>query len=121
VSVLVELHRGASVDSFGTGAWVASLTVGESHKELSGVDSLTTADRVPLIAAIKGLRVLNRRSAVEVYTPSRYLAQGAAKWLPRWKSVMAGKRAVAETGLEITIGGLICTPWRLCTIVSGIS
>jgi ribonuclease HI len=93
VSVLVELHLGASVDSFGTGAWVASLTTGESHKELSGVDSLTTEDRVPLIAAIEGLRALKRRSAVEVYTPSRYLAQGAAKWLPRWKSVMAGKRA----------------------------
>jgi ribonuclease HI len=93
VSVLVEMHLGASVDSFGTGAWVASLTDGESHKELSGVDSLTTADRVALIAATEGLRALKRRSSVEVYTPSRYLAQGAATWLTRWKSVMGSKRA----------------------------
>jgi ribonuclease HI len=92
-NALVEIYLGASVDSFGNGAWVVSLTASESREEISGVDSLTTPDRIALIAAIEGLNALKRRSAVEVYTTSPNLVQGAVKWLPRWKSVMAGKRA----------------------------
>jgi ribonuclease HI len=92
-NALVEIYLGASVDSFGNGAWVVSLTAGESREEFSGVDSLTSPDRIALIAAIEGLNALKRRSAAEVHTTSSYLAQGVATWLPRWKSVMAGKRA----------------------------
>jgi ribonuclease HI len=91
-NALVEMHLGASVDSFGKGAWVVSLTAGESREEFSRVDSLTTPDRIALIAATEGLSALKRRSAVELYTTSPYLVQGAAKWLLRWKAVMAGKR-----------------------------
>lgn len=92
-SALVEIHLTASADSAGNGAWTASLIAGESHQEVTGADTLTTADRVALLAAIGGLGVLKRRSAVEMYTASPYLAQGAVIWLTKWKSVMAGKRS----------------------------
>jgi hypothetical protein len=45
-NALVEIYRGASVDSFGNGAWVVPLMAGESREEFSSVDSLTTPDRV---------------------------------------------------------------------------
>jgi ribonuclease HI len=89
---LVELRLSSSVDAFGNGQWSASLATGEAGELIAGMDHFTTADRVALIAAIGGLSALRRRCAVELYTESRYLADGAVKWLPRW-SMMEGKRA----------------------------
>lgn len=92
-SPLVEMVLTTAVDNTGFGQWSASLVAGESAHEIAGVDSLTTPDRIALIAAIDALTALKRRSAVELHTASPYLAQGATTWLPRWKTVMAGKRA----------------------------
>lgn len=90
---LIEMHIGISTDSTGNGSWVASLESSDTRIEFDGTDSFTTADRVALLAAITGLGALKRRSAVELYTDAPYLAHGAVRWLPIWKSVMAGKRA----------------------------
>ena len=38
-----------------------------------------------LMAVIEGLRKLKRGVAVAIYTDSRYVMDGAAKWLPGWK------------------------------------
>jgi ribonuclease HI len=89
---LIDLHLSSSVDAFGNGQWSATLGTGEAGELTGGVDSFTTADRVALLSAIGALSVLRRRCAVELYTESRYLADGAVTWLPRW-SMMKGKRA----------------------------
>jgi ribonuclease HI len=39
-----------------------------------------------LIAAIEGLRALNRSSQVTVLTDSEYVRRGITEFLPRWKA-----------------------------------
>jgi ribonuclease HI len=87
------MHLATSADSAGNGWWSAKLVAGEFREEITGVDSLTTPDRIALLAAVSGLSTLKRRSAVELYTVSTYLAKGVVTWLPKWKSAMVGKRA----------------------------
>jgi ribonuclease HI len=66
------------------GAWQATATAGDSRQALHGEDAMTTANRVELTAALQGLGILRRRCAVEIYTDSAYLAQGAAALIPVW-------------------------------------
>jgi ribonuclease HI len=39
-----------------------------------------------LMAAIKALEALKKRSHVTLYTDSRYVMDGLQQWLPRWKA-----------------------------------
>ena len=39
-----------------------------------------------LMAVIKGLEALNKPSTVTLYTDSRYVMDGATRWLVRWQS-----------------------------------
>jgi ribonuclease HI len=39
-----------------------------------------------MTAAIRGLEVLRKPSDITVHTDSRYLLDGATKWLKRWKA-----------------------------------
>jgi ribonuclease HI len=66
------------------GAWQVAATAGDSRLALHGEDTMTTANRVELTAALQGLSILRRRCAVEIYTDSAYLAQGAAALIPVW-------------------------------------
>ena len=46
---------------------------------------MTTNNRMELSAVIEGLRKLKRASDVIIHTDSRYVMDGAAKWLKGWK------------------------------------
>jgi ribonuclease HI len=62
---------GACRGNPGPGGWAALLIAGKERKELSGAESLTTNNRMELMAAISGLSALKRRCSVELYTDSK--------------------------------------------------
>ncbi len=83
----VELYTdGACRGNPGPGGWAALLVSGGQRKEVSGAEAATTNNRMELMAAIEGLKALKRRCAVDLYTDSKYVLQGATEWLPNWKA-----------------------------------
>jgi ribonuclease HI len=76
---------GACSGNPGPGGWGAVLRWRGQEKDLHGGEPLTTNNRMELMAAIEGLRALNRRSTVVVTTDSVYVKNGITTWLPAWK------------------------------------
>jgi ribonuclease HI len=65
------------------GKWTADLSFRDSRKEVSGTDHRQTIHtRGAVHAAVGALASLKRRCAVEIYTDSTYLLQGATTWFP---------------------------------------
>jgi ribonuclease HI len=77
---------GACSGNPGPGGWGAILRAGSHEKEISGGEALTTNNRMELMAAIRALESIKKPSAVTVHTDSRYVMDGATKWLARWKA-----------------------------------
>ena len=69
----------------GPGGWAALLRLGDKEKELSGGESLTTNNRMELMAAIKGLEALKRPCQVKLHTDSQYLRDGITRWIHKWR------------------------------------
>ena len=76
---------GACSGNPGPGGWAAILRYGEHEKELSGGEKATTNNRMELTAVIEGLKALKKGSPITIHTDSRYVMDGAAKWLAGWK------------------------------------
>ena len=84
--MIVEIFTdGACSGNPGPGGWAAILRAGCHEKELCGGEKATTNNRMELTAVIEGLKALNKSSTVTVHTDSRYVMDGAAKWLIGWK------------------------------------
>ncbi len=77
---------GACSGNPGPGGWGAILRAGHHEKEISGGEKATTNNRMEMMAAIRALESLKGPSAVTIHTDSRYLLDGATKWLARWKA-----------------------------------
>jgi ribonuclease HI len=77
---------GACSGNPGPGGWGAILRAGAHEREISGGENPTTNNRMEILAAIMGLQALKRPSDVTIHTDSRYLLDGATKWLSRWKA-----------------------------------
>lgn len=78
---------GACSGNPGPGGWACILRHPATGKELerSGGEAQTTNNQMELQAVIEGLKLLSRRSRVEVVTDSTYVAKGCLEWLPGWK------------------------------------
>jgi ribonuclease HI len=76
---------GACSGNPGPGGWGAILRAGGAEKELSGGDKATTNNRMEMMAVIQGLAALKVPSAVTLYTDSKYVMDGATKWIINWK------------------------------------
>lgn len=71
----------------GPGGYGVVLLCAGHRKELSGGYRLTTNNRMEIMAAIVGLKSLNRRSRVTLHTDSEYLANAMSKgWCRRWRA-----------------------------------
>lgn len=82
----VEIHTdGACSGNPGPGGWGAILIHGETRREMSGGEAMTTNNRMELLAAIEGLGALKRGCAVDLHTDSQYLRNGITKWIHGWK------------------------------------
>ncbi|MBB3935031.1 ribonuclease HI [Aureimonas phyllosphaerae] len=76
---------GACSGNPGPGGWGAILRFGDTEKELSGGEPLTTNNRMELLAAIEGLAALKRGCSVHLHSDSQYLRDGITKWIHGWK------------------------------------
>ena len=70
----------------GPGGWGVILEDGDSTEQMSGWEEQTTNNRMELTAAIEGLHMLPPNSAVQIFTLSDYLFQGATKWIHGWRN-----------------------------------
>lgn len=76
---------GACSGNPGPGGWGAILRSGPHEKELSGGDPATTNNRMELMAVIRALQALKGPCDVTLCTDSRYVMDGATKWMHNWK------------------------------------
>lgn len=71
----------------GRGGFAAVLVHSKKRLEVKGGFRLTTNNRMEILAAIRGLEMLNRRCRVTVYSDSRYVVDAMMKgWVKAWKS-----------------------------------
>ena len=93
---------GACRGNPGPGGWGVFLQFGKHEKVLHGGESLTTNNRMELLAAIRGLEALTRPCAVDLYTDSQYVRKGITQWIHNWKKngwKTAGKKDVKNRDL----------------------
>jgi ribonuclease HI len=76
---------GACKGNPGPGGWGALLAWNGHERELCGGERGTTNNRMELLAIIRALESLNRRSVVAVYTDSQYVQKGMTEWVSGWK------------------------------------
>ena len=79
----IHIFTGVSC-SGSTGGWAVILKHGAATQQLSGHEDETSANRLHLFAAQKGLEAAPAGSIIHVYTPSDYAAQGATQWVKNW-------------------------------------
>ena len=83
---VVEIYSdGACRGNPGPGGWGAVLRYNNLEKELWGGEAETTNNRMELMAAIRALEALKRRSHVKLYTDSIYVMKGITTWIHDWK------------------------------------
>lgn len=95
---------GACSGNPGPGGWAFILKHPASGKarESSGGEAQTTNNRMELMAVIKGLEALTRKSRVELWSDSQYVLKGLKEWMEGWKAKgwrTAGKTAVKNVDL----------------------
>ena len=93
---------GACRGNPGPGGWGALLIYGDHVKELYGGESLTTNNRMELLAAIEALRAMKKSCRIQLYTDSTYVRNGIQEWLKKWKANnwrTAAKKAVKNQDL----------------------
>ena len=76
---------GACSGNPGPGGWGCVLIYGDNIKELSGYVPETTNNRMEITAVIEGLKALKESCSVDLYTDSKYVLEGATKWLAGWQ------------------------------------
>ena len=83
---VVEIYTdGACSGNPGPGGWGAVLRYRGTERELCGGETMTTNNRMELIAAIMAIEALTRAVKARIHTDSTYLKQGITEWLPVWK------------------------------------
>ncbi len=90
--------------STGNGAWSLVLNYRHHMKILGGRVENTTANRLYIETAAKGLKSLKRPLPVYLYTSSGYLKDGVQSWLPGWMR----RNWVTRDGKEVSNK----TQWR---------
>ncbi len=82
---VVVYTDGACKGNPGPGGWGVVLRYRGVLKTLHGGERNTTNNRMELMAAIQGLKALNRDCTVELYTDSQYVRKGITEWMKNWK------------------------------------
>jgi len=86
VSAEAEIYTdGACRGNPGRGGWAAVLRYKGHEKTLYGAESLTTNNRMELMAAIRALESLKRPCSVRLTTDSQYVQKGITEWMANWK------------------------------------
>ncbi|WP_346798289.1 ribonuclease HI [Halomonas sp. Bachu 37] len=97
---------GACRGNPGPGGWGAILYSGSHEKTLKGYETLTTNNRMELMAAIMALRELKKPCRVTLWTDSQYVRQGITQWIHNWLKrnwKTAGRQPVKNAELWKTL------------------
>jgi ribonuclease HI len=77
---------GGCIGNPGPGGYGVVLKYEDNSKEISGGFRLTTNNRMELMAAIEGLKILKYPCDISLFSDSRYLVEAFNKgWLFNWK------------------------------------
>ena len=76
---------GACSGNPGKGGWAAIILDGINQSNISGSESYTTNNRMELMAPIKALKKIKKKSEITIYTDSRYVKDGITLWIKKWK------------------------------------
>ncbi|MBC7701657.1 ribonuclease HI [Aquabacterium sp.] len=82
---VVVYTDGACKGNPGPGGWGVWMVSGQHEKEMWGGETLTTNNRMELMAVIQALTALKRRCSVIIYTDSQYVRKGITEWNTGWK------------------------------------
>jgi len=86
VQKTVEIYTdGSCLGNPGPGGYGVLMMYGKHKKELNQGYTLTTNNRMELMAAIVGLETLTQPCNVKLVTDSQYVKQGIESWLENWK------------------------------------
>ncbi len=77
---------GACSGNPGPGGWGAVLRFHGQEREMKGGETLTTNNRMEMLAAISAFEALKRPSKVRVHTDSQYLRDGITKYIHAWRA-----------------------------------
>ncbi len=93
---------GACSGNPGPGGWGVLLRMGETERELYGGETLTTNNRMELMAAIQALEAMKRPIDAVLTTDSQYVRNGVMQWMKGWKArgwVTADRKPVKNVDL----------------------
>jgi ribonuclease HI len=78
---------GGCINNPGPGGYCAVLKYGETRKVISEGFRKTTNNRMEIMAAIAGLKALNSKCSVKLYSDSQYLVNSMTKgWAKKWRA-----------------------------------
>ena len=84
---MIEIYTdGACKGNPGPGGWGVLLKSEGTEKELFGGETLTTNNRMELMAVIQALKALKRPCQVVLHLDSQYVLKGITEWLTGWKA-----------------------------------
>lgn len=83
----IEIYTdGACSGNPGPGGWAAILSYNGIEKEISGGESVTTNNRMELMAVISALRLVKEQCEIDLYSDSKYVIDGLSKgWAESWR------------------------------------
>jgi ribonuclease HI len=83
---MIDIYTdGACKGNPGVGGWGVLMHGGGRTRELHGGETLTTNNRMELMAVIKALEALKRPCHVRLHTDSKYVQLGISQWIHGWK------------------------------------
>lgn len=87
--IAVLFSDGSSRGNPGPGGWATVISYDGHVVELGGNEARTTNNRMEIMAALEGLKDIKRHAKdvreIVLYTDSRYLINGATKWIFGWQ------------------------------------
>jgi len=77
---------GACSGNPGPGGWAAIILVNnEIQNMLSGREKNTTNNQMELMAPIKAIQKLKKKSEISIFTDSTYVRDGITTWIKQWE------------------------------------
>ena len=108
---LIKIYTdGACSGNPGPGGWGVFIENSGNVTELSGRDENTTNNRMELKAVIEALKFFTIDSKLTIYTDSKYVMDGASRWIINWKKnnwKTAQKKDVKNKDLWIELDNLL--------------
>jgi ribonuclease HI len=102
---------GACKGNPGPGGWGVLLRAADgTEKELFGGETVTTNNRMEMMAVIQALSALKRPCAVALHLDSQYVLKGITEWLQGWKAKgwkTASKQPVKNVDLWRQLDSLV--------------